>query len=426
MDVLLVGSGAREHALAWKIKQSPRIGKLYIAPGNGGTRYIGENVPIGILEFNKLADFVEERNIGLTVCSMDDPLAQGIVDFFTNRNLRIWGPSKDAAQIESSKVFAKELMTEGKIPTALFKVCTSAAQALAYVRRSRLPLVIKASGLALGKGVYICRTFEEAEKAVDEIMVRRIFGESGAEVVIEEYLVGPEISIHALSDGLGHVLFPPSQDHKRALDNDEGPNTGGMGAIAPVPWMTVEHMTHIEHKVVAPALDVMRKRGIWYRGMLYPGLIMTLNGPKVLEYNARFGDPECQAYMRLLKSDLLDLFDACIDSTISETKKSIEWHLGFAVNIVITSGGYPGEYKKGLPIEGIEAAEQVPTAVVFHAGTTQSGGQLVTSGGRVLSVSATGPTLKAALDRAYEAIGKIHFEGMYFRRDIGAKALSTK
>ena len=423
VDVLIVGSGGREHALAWKLKQSPRVGKLYIAPGNGGTRLIGENVPIGVMDFQKLADFAAERGVGLTICSMDDPLAAGIVDFFNTRGLRIWGPSKDAAQIESSKVFSKELMKEAKIPTAEFKVCTTPTQALAYVRLHKLPLVIKADGLAVGKGVYICRTMEEAEKAVDELMVKRMFGESGAEVIVEEYIDGPEVSLHALTDGIEHILFPSSQDHKRALENDEGANTGGMGAIAPVPWMNDEMVTRADYEVVTPALEALKNQGIRYQGVLYPGIIMTANGPRTLEYNARFGDPECQVYMRLLKNDLLDLIEASIDGTIGLIKKSIEWNWGFAVNIVVASGGYPGAYKKGFPITGIEEADKLPGVVVFHAGTTYENYQLVTSGGRVLGVSAMGSTLKEALDRAYQAIGKIHFEGMYFRRDIGARSL---
>ena len=425
-DVLVVGSYSREHAIAWKLKQSPRVGKIYIAPGNGGTQFIGENVPIGAMKFEELAQFAEEKKIGLTVCSTDDPLAAGIVDFFNSRGLRIWGPTKAAAQIESSKAFSKQLMAEGKIPTAEFKVCTSAEKALAYVQLHGVPIVIKASGLARGKGVYICRTIEEAEKAINDIMVTRIFGEAGFEVIIEKYLEGPEISIHVLSDGLGFVLFPASQDHKRALENDEGANTGGMGAITPVPWVTDEHMAQIEHEVIVPTFEALKKKGIRYQGILYPGLIMTLEGPRVLEYNARFGDPECQVYMRLLKSDLLDLLDASIDGTVSSIKKSIQWNRGYAVNIVLASSGYPGEYKKGLPIEGIELAEKIPTVVVFHAGTAYRDGRLVTSGGRVLGISATGSTLKEALARAYQAADKIQFEGKYFRRDIGAKSLVTR
>jgi phosphoribosylamine--glycine ligase len=423
MDVLIVGSGGREHALAWKLKQSPRIGKLYVAPGNGGTAGIAENVPIEAMDFQKLAAFAAEKKIGLTIVGPDDPLAGGIVDAFQNHGLRVWGPKKEAAQIESSKAFAKEFMREGHIPTAEFKIFTSAPQAVAYVRTLNAPIVVKASGLALGKGVYVCNTIPEAEAAVDEIMVQRVHKDAGNEVVIEEFLRGEEISIHALTNGSDHILFPPSQDHKRAQDGDKGPNTGGMGVIVPLPWVTGEMMAKIENSIVTPSFETFKKRGIDFRGLLYPGLMMTVDGPKVLEYNARFGDPETQAYMRLLKSDMLDLFEASTDGDLAPLKNSIEWTRGFAVNIVVASGGYPEKYEKGFPITGIEEAEKVEGVVVFHAGTKMEGGQLVTAGGRVLGVSALGGTLKTALDRAYTAINRIHFDGMYFRRDIGSKAL---
>ncbi|MDO8514271.1 MAG: phosphoribosylamine--glycine ligase [bacterium] len=423
-DVLIIGSGGREHALAWKLKQSPRVGKLYVAPGNGGTGMLAENVDISVMEFEKLARFAEEKRIGLTVVGPDDPLVGGIVDVFKSHGLRIWGPSKEAAQIEGSKAFSKQLMQEAKIPTAEFALFSEPHTALAHVRTHGFPIVIKASGLALGKGVYICRSFEEAEHAITEIMIEKIHKDAGNEVVIEEYLDGPEISIHALTDGITHVLFPSSQDHKRALDGDEGKNTGGMGAIAPVPWVTSQVMTGIDSAVVIPTFEALKKRSIQFQGLLYPGLKVTLDGLKVLEYNARFGDPECQVYMRLLKTDLLDLLDACVDSTVDVVKKSVEWHRGFAANIVLASGGYPDAYQKGFPITGIEEAEKVEGVVVFHAGTILRGSTLYTNGGRVLGVSAVGGTLKQALDRAYEAVGKIHFEGMHFRRDIGAKSLS--
>lgn len=423
VDVLVVGGGGREHALAWKLKQSPRIGKLYVAPGNWGTQSIAENVPIGVMDFQKLADFAVSKQVGLTICSMDDPLAAGIVDFFKSRNLRIWGPAKDAAQIEASKAFAKQLMHEAGIPTARFKVCNTSNEALAFSRTLPLPVVIKASGLAVGKGVYICRSLEEVEKAIDDIMVKKIFGASGEQVVVEEYLNGPEISLHALSDGIEHVLFPTAQDHKPIFENDEGPNTGGMGVIAPVPWINNELLTKAEYETVSHALHALRNKGILYQGILYPGLKIQDDGPRVLEYNARFGDPECQVYMRLLKSDLLDLIEASVDNTIGLIKKKVTWNTGFAVNIVIASGGYPGEYKKDIPIFGVEEAEKTPGVVVFHAGTAYKNYQLVTAGGRVLGVSAIGNTLKEALDTAYKAVSKIHFEGMQYRRDIGAKSL---
>ena len=425
VDVLLVGSGGREHSLAWKLKQSPRLGKLYIAPGNGGTRACGENVPIEAMEFEKLAQFAEERKIGLTVCSVDNPLADGIVDFFQFRGLRIWGPTKAAAQIEWSKAFAKQLMRDASIPTADFAVFTNHDEALRYVHEKGVPIVVKASGLALGKGVAICRTVREAEVALKEIMLDRVFKDSGTEVVIEKYIEGQEVSVHALSDGKTYAMFPVSQDHKTIGEGDTGKNTGGMGVVAPLPWVDADMMRDIEERVVRPTLDALSAHGSKYSGVLYPGLMMSGGMPRVLEYNARFGDPECQVYMRLLKSDILDLFEACVDGTLD--KQKLEWNSGFAVNIVLASGGYPDEYKKGFPISGVEEAEKISGVVVFHAGTQimdVGHPYIATSGGRVLGVSAVGDTLKEALDQAYEAVDKVHFEGKYYRRDIGTKALS--
>lgn len=424
MDVLLVGGGGREHALAWKLKQSPRIGKLYVAPGNGGTRLLGENVPIEAMEFEKLAQFAEEKKIGLTVCSVDNPLAAGIVDFFQFRGLRIWGPTKAAAKIESSKAFAKQLMRNAGIPTADFAVFTNHDEALRYVRDHGVPIVIKASGLALGKGVAVCRTLAEAETALKEIMLSGVFKDSGTEVVIEKYIEGQEISIHAISDGKTHLTFPPSQDHKTIGEGDTGKNTGGMGVIAPVPSVSTDILRDIELRVVQPTLAALQKRGASFAGILYPGLMMSGGTLRVLEYNARFGDPECQVYMRLMKSDLLDLLEACVDGTLANQK--VEWSEGFAANIVLASGGYPDEYKKGFLITGIEEADKLPGVVVFHAGTTcnEASPHCITAGGRVLGVSAVGATLKEALDTAYKAVDKIQFEGKYFRRDIGAKALA--
>src|SRR3989344_7332524 len=327
IDVLLVGSGGREHALAWKLRSSKRLGKLYIAPGNGGTRLVGENVPIKAMEFEKLADFAKEKQIGLTVCSMDDPLAAGIVDFFQGRGLRIWGPTKAAARVEASKAFAKQLMTETGVPTAEFKVFSDYRQALDYARAKAPPIVVKASGLALGKGVYVCKTLKEAEAALQEIMIKKSHKDAGSEVVIEEFLDGKEISIPALSDGKTHILFPSSQDHKPIGEGDTGKNTGGMGVIAPVPWVSMEAMRDIEQRVISPVLQVLAAKGAPYKGILYPGLKMTSQGPRVLEFNARFGDPECQAYMRLLKSDILDLFESCVDGNL--TSQTIEWNPGF-------------------------------------------------------------------------------------------------
>ncbi|HTR18650.1 MAG TPA: phosphoribosylamine--glycine ligase [Candidatus Paceibacterota bacterium] len=424
MHVLLIGSGGREHALAWKLKQSPRIGKLYIAPGNGGTERLGENVPIVATDIEKLAAFASEKKIALTIVGPDDPLALGVVDLFRARKLRIFGPTKAAARIESSKSFAKKLMQDAKIPTAQFKAFDSHTTALAYVHAHGVPVVIKASGLSLGKGVYICKTMEEAESSLKAVMVDMVHGEAGREVVIEDFLEGPEVSVHVLSDALNQLVFPSSQDHKPALDGDEGNMTGGMGTIAPVPFVSTELMGTIERSVVRPALDAMLKSGAQFEGLLYPGLKITNDGPKVLEFNARFGDPETQVYMRLLKSDLLDLLEACVDHTLGNLLSKVEWVRGFAANIVLASGGYPDSYKKGFPITGIDEAEAMEGIVVFHAGTAFKDGSLVTNGGRVLGVSALGGTPKDAIDKAYAAVQKIHFEGMHYRKDIGAKAAS--
>lgn len=420
INVLVVGAYSREHALAWKLRQSPRVGKVYIAPGNGGTGNVAENVPIGQMEFDALATFAEEKKIGLTVAGSDDPIVAGIVDVFQKRGLRIFGPSKTAAQIEGSKAFSKTLMREAGIPTAEFEVFTEHAEARRYVHERGVPIVIKASGLALGKGVYVCETQGEAEEALDDIMLKKIFKDSGNEVVVEEYLDGQEISIHALSDGTDFLMFPTSQDHKPVGENDSGKNTGGMGVISPVPWAE-KLLPEVGQRVVAPTIAALRSRGAPFAGLLYPGLKIASKGMRVLEFNARFGCPEAEVYMRRMKTDILDLFEACVDGEIGN--QVIEWHPGAAVTVMLVSGGYPDEYKKGLPITGIEEAEKVPDVVVFHAGSSRDKGQLVTSGGRVLSVSAVGNTLKEALARSYEAIERIHFENKYCRRDIGAKAL---
>ncbi len=421
MDVLLIGGGGREHALAWKLKQSKGLGKLFIAPGNAGTRELGENVPIAATDIPQLAQFAETRAIGLTIVGPDDPLALGIVDEFRKRGLRIFGPTKAAAQIEASKVFAKEVMKEANIPTAEYGTFTDFNAALSYVRRKGAPIVVKASGLALGKGVSVCATLEEAEAALEEMMVTKTLGEAGNEVVVEEFLEGQEISIHVLSDGIDFKMFPAAQDHKRAQDGDQGKNTGGMGTIAPVPWVSESMMQDIERRVVKPALEAMSFRGGLYTGVLFPGIIMTVNGPKVLEFNARFGDPETQVYMRLLKNDLLEVLNAVVDKRLGEIR--LEWLPEHAANIVLASGGYPDAYEKGHEIRGVEQASQMQGVVVFHAGTVADQGALKTAGGRVLGVSAIGSPLKRALDKAYAAADAIQFQGKQMRRDIGAKSL---
>lgn len=419
-NILIIGSGGREHALAWKLAQSPRIGKLFVAPGNGGTHQVAENIPIGATDIDGLVRFAEQNKIGLTVVGPDDPLALGIVDAFQVQGLKIFGPTRTAAEIESSKAFAKNLMSQAGIPTATFRVFSVYDQALAYVREYGTPIVIKANGLAFGKGVYICKSLAQAEAALAEIMLDRIHNDAGNEVIVEEFLDGQEISIHAFCDGKTFVLLPSAQDHKSIYDGDEGKNTGGMGTVAPVLWVNAETLQSIGEQVVRPTLVALENQGRKFSGLLYPGLKMTSSGPKVLEFNARFGDPETQSYMRLLKTDLLDILEACVDGMLA--KLVIKWHSGFAVCVVVASGGYPDVYKKNLPIRGVAEAERVPGVVIFHAGTSFNG-ELKTAGGRVLGVTAVGNTLRAALDCAYEAVQLIQFEGMQYRRDIGAKTL---
>ncbi len=424
-NVLLVGGGGRESAIGWKLLQSPRLGKLYVAPGNAGTARIAKNVPLKATNIDGLLAFALKEGIELTIVGQDDPLALGIVNAFQAKGLTIFGPTKAAAQIEASKVFSKRLMKDCGVPTALFDVYTDHALALENVRRhfaaySGLPIVVKASGLALGKGAYVCHDLVKAEQALDEVMVKRLHGSAGDEVIIEEYAGGQEVSIHAFCDGKSFKLFPSAQDHKPAFDGDKGPNTGGMGTIAPVPWFS--GYDAVSQQIVGPILGGLREKGSPFVGLLYPGLKMSRVGLMTLEFNARFGDPETQVYMRLLKTDLLDIFEACVEGRLHEIK--VEWNPGFAACIVMASGGYPSpDYKKGLPITGIDNAEILPGVIVFHAGTKNADGQFVTSGGRVLGVTAIGTTLQEALDLAYNGVKCIHFEGMQYRKDIGAKSL---
>ena len=420
-NILIIGSGGREHALAWKLAQSPRIGKLYVAPGNGGTRDIAENIAIEATDARGLARFAEKNSINLTVVGPDDPLALGVVDVFQSHGLCIFGPTRAAARIEASKAFAKRLMRDSDIPTAPFRIFRKHESALEYVRKHGTPIVVKASGLALGKGAYPCKTLTKAEKALAEIMLERAYNQAGNEVIVEEFLNGQEVSIHALCDGKTSILLPTAQDHKPIFDGDKGKNTGGMGTITPVPWVTDQTLREVNEQIVRPTLQALTKKGKPFTGCLYPGLKMTDEGPKVLEYNARFGDPETQSYMRLLKTDLLDVLDACVDGKLADL--AVEWNSGFAVCVVLASGGYPGKYKKEIPIFGITEAEKIPSVVVFHAGTMCSD-QLRTSGGRVLGITAVGKTLQEALDRAYEAVRQIKFKGMQYRKDIGAKAIA--
>ncbi len=421
MNILIVGSGGREHALAWKLRQSSLVDRLYVAPGNAGTAEVAENLPVGAEDVEGLLAAAQERRIGLTVVGPEAPLAAGIVDRFEAAGLAVFGPSQRAAQLESSKVFSKDLMARHGIPTAAYRTFRAMEAALAYARECRYPLVVKASGLAAGKGVIICAGPAEAEDALRRAMVDGEFGTAGEEVVIEECLQGQEASVLAFTDGRIVRPMVVAQDHKALLDGDRGPNTGGMGSYAPAPIVGPELLQEVTATVLQPTIDGLRREGILYRGVLYAGLMLTADGPKALEFNVRFGDPEAQVILPLLEGDLLPILQACLDGTLSNV--GIRWAARHCLCIVIASGGYPGSYRKGLPIEGLNAAAQVPEAVVFHAGTARQGEQVVSAGGRVLGVTALGDTLAQAADRAYRAVECVRLEGMYYRRDIGAKAL---
>lgn len=421
MKILILGSGGREHALAWKLRQSPRVTDLFCAPGNGGISQIATCVPLKLGDQNALVAFAKENQIDLTVVGPDDALAAGIVDRFEEAGLRIFGPEQAAARLESSKVFAKEFMQRHGIPTAACGHFTDSAAAQEFAARMPLPVVVKADGLALGKGVIIAQTHTEAATAIREIMDERKFGDAGNAVVIEEFLEGPEVSIHALVDGSSYLLFPSAQDHKRALDADLGLNTGGMGTYSPVPQLTPELESAIREEVLDRFVAGIQADGIRYKGMLFPGLILTAAGPRVLEFNSRFGDPETQVLLSRLETDLLDLLQASIEGTLS--RQAPRWKAGSAVCVIAASGGYPGAYETGKPISGL--AEAATEAVVFHAGTRLDNGSFLTSGGRVLGVTATGSDLREARDKAYRATAHLHFEGMHFRSDIGAKGLSA-
>lgn len=422
MHVLLLGGGGREHAIAWKLAQSPKLKQLFVSPGNAGTAQIAQNIKLDLGNHKEIIIWCKKNRIDLVVAGLDNLLADGIVDSLTGAGILVFGPVKAAAEIEWSKVFAKSFMEKEGIPTARFKVFNDADKAKKYILKQKLPLVIKASGLTFGKGVIIPKNYKEAMMAVDNILKKKIFGQAGDKIIIEEYLEGPEISIHAFSDGKSFVLFPPAQDHKRAYDNDEGPNTGGMGTIAPVPWVTERLMREIGDRIVKPAFGGLSKRGRKFIGVLFPGIIITADGPKVLEYNARFGDPETQSYMRLLKTDLLDIFLACTKGNLEDIQ--VEWKNQAACCVVMASGGYPGKYKTGIKIEGLSSAEKEKKTILFYAGTTQKGNRYFTNGGRVLGVTAIGKNLENSLMSAYKAVRKIKFDGMQFRKDIGEKSIS--
>ncbi|MFH1361854.1 MAG: phosphoribosylamine--glycine ligase [bacterium] len=424
MKILVIGSGGREHALVWKISQSKKVLKIYCAPGNAGTATLAENVKIKADDVAGLLKFAVDNKIDLTVVGPEIPLVAGIVDLFEDAGLKVFGPNKAAAQIEGSKAFAKDFMAKYEIPTAQAGIFDNLEEALAYIDEVGGPVVVKADGLAAGKGVIICQTKAEALSALTIIMKDKAFGAAGAKVVIEECLVGEEASIIAITDGQTILPLASSQDHKRVFDKDEGLNTGGMGAYSPAPIVTDQLMEQINREVLQPFVDGMRQEGIEYKGVIYAGIMVTKQGPKVLEFNARFGDPETQPILMRLKSDLVDLLIAAVSCELSGVR--LEWDAYAAVCVVLAAGGYPGKYEKGIPITGLNKVPQLENVVVFHAGTSNVAGpksDVVTAGGRVLGVTALGDGIKLAIKKAYQAVDLIKFKDMHYRKDIGKKAL---
>jgi len=443
MRILVIGSGGREHALVWKIAQSKLVDKIFCASGNGGIADLAECVDIKAEDIPKLIDFARKEKIDLTVVGSEAPLSLGIVDEFSNHKLKIFGPTKLAAQLEASKVFAKQLMAKYKVPTAEFKIFDNADEAKKYIEKIGAPCVVKADGLAQGKGVIVAKTVDEAKQAVTLIMQEKIFGDAGNRVIIEECLAGQEASIIVLTDSKEVIPLASSQDHKRVFDGDSGPNTGGMGAYSPAPIVTKELFNEILEKVVYRTIDGLAKEGIDYRGALYAGIMITKDGPKVLEFNVRFGDPETQAILPRLKSDLLEAMLATTERKLNKLVNlgGLSWDNRACVCVVCASGGYPGEYDKGKEISGLEEVRKMKDVVVFHAGTKKVSkcqprpcvqergqsikvsGKYITNGGRVLGVTGLGNTIKEAIDKTYRGVEKIHFEGMHYRKDIGIKAI---
>jgi phosphoribosylamine--glycine ligase len=429
MKVLVIGSGGREHALVWKLAQSGRITEMWCAPGNAGiaeeqlsaNRSMVECVDVAADNLPGLLALAKEKQIDLTVVGPDNPLALGVVDFFQKDGLRIWGPNQKAAQFESSKVFSQNFMERHGIPTAKGGTFTEVKAAKDFATTLHGKCAVKADGLALGKGVLLCHTVVEAFLAIDDLLVHKKFGDAGKQVVIQELLEGMEISLHALCDGRTALLFPAAQDHKRIGDGDTGANTGGMGAYTPAPFLTEADRSQVEEKILKPWLQGCAKEGIDFRGLLYPGVMLTKDGPRVIEFNARFGDPETQAFLMALENDLLDLLEACIDGRLDQIV--LRWQPGAAVCVVMAAAAYPGSYLKGKPIHGLLETSRLAGVKVFHAGTRREGDQTVTNGGRVLGVTALGATLAEARDKTYQTVGKIQFDGAQFRRDIAAKAL---
>lgn len=424
MNLLVLGSGGREHALVWKLRQSSGVERIFCAPGNAGTAQISENVAIPANDLPALVQFAKHNKIGLTVVGPDDPLAAGVVDLFTAEGLRIFGPTKAAARLESSKIFAKELMRERGIPTAAARTFERSDEAQRYCEELRFPIVIKADGLALGKGVIIAPDAASADVAIDAMMQQGQFGEAGRRIVIEEFLRGSECSLHALVDGVNYRMLATARDHKRAYDGDLGPNTGGMGAFSPADNWDEAAQGQFEEMIMQPLLMGLREKGVTFRGLLFPGLMINANGAHVLEFNCRFGDPETQAILPRLKSDLLPLLEATIDGTLNNV--NLEWDTRASVIVVLASGGYPEKYEIGKKITGLPEATALEDVRIFHAGTRVANGEIVTSGGRVLGVTALGETLELARNRAYEAAERIYFEGCHYRRDIALPARMDK
>ena len=418
MSVLVIGGGGREHAICVALAKSPKTGKLYCIPGNAGISQVAECVPsIGVMEFEKIAEFVAaHKDITMTVVAPDDPLAAGLVDYLEERGFRAFGPKANAAIIEGSKAFSKHLMTKYGIPTAEYREFTDYAEAAEYVKNAEYPLVVKADGLALGKGVIICQNVQEGEEAVREMMVDKKFKDAGNKIIVEEFLVGKEVSVLCFTDGQTIVPMVSSQDHKRAHDNDEGLNTGGMGTFSPSKVYTPQLADVVYRDIILPTMNAMNSEGRPFKGVLYFGLMITKKGAKVLEYNARFGDPETQVVLPRLKTDLYEIFDAIIDTRLSDI--DIQWTDDACVCVVLASGGYPESYKKGVPITIGKLPKDI---VLYHAGTAFKDGQLVTSGGRVIGVTAKGKDIEEARKKAYDAIKNIHFDGMFYRHDIGIK-----
>jgi len=420
--VLVVGSGGREHALAWKLSQSPRVSQVFCAPGNAGISQHATCVPIKATDIDGLISFAKEKDIDLTIVGPEAPLAEGIVDRFRFEGCAIFGPTKAAADIEASKVFTKELLTKAGIPTGDFRVFTDPDEAMDYIRNvTGLPVAIKAEGLAAGKGVILAHTEKEAQEAVDLILRQKAFGDAGSRLVVEEFLTGEEASFMATTDGKTVLPLATSQDHKAVFDGDQGPNTGGMGAYSPAPVVTDDMFYQIMDTIMRPTVSAMEKEGRPYQGVLYGGLMIKDGEPKVLEFNCRFGDPEAQPILMRLKTDLMDVLEAAMEGRLDELE--LEWDPRAAVCVVLASGGYPGKYEKGKVIHGLEDVEKMEDVMVFHAGTAKEGNSFLTAGGRVLGVTALGETIEKAIDRAYEAVEKISWESMHYRRDIGQKAL---